>query len=417
MTTGTLFRPEAVLHQDQFKTGQTFIARPLPVYVLTLILIILVGTVITFLCLAEYARKETVTGYLVPKGGFIRVYAHDLGTITAVHVKDGDEVQKGQALFTVSPSQRALHGRDLLLQILDEIMLEATEVRNASDMLDTQEHEESARLLNRRHYVSEQISHHDKQLELQVQRFVLFKSQFEALSVLHENRFLSKLDWLAWQSKFMEQQQTLSTSRQRAVQFAAEVAEIDASIRSLSHEFDQRRTELNLKLASLNRERIRLEAQKSYEISSPVSGIVASLIARTGMSVDRSIPQLTVLPTNNELEGRLLIPVKAVGFVTQGQSINLLYDAFPYQHFGTFKGRLEYVSKSATQPQETNLPVQVRQPIFIATVSLQQQFVKAFGETFPLKPGMTMRAEVILETRSIGEWMLEPFYSLRGRSG
>lgn len=416
MTTGALFRPEAVLHQSQFKSGQTIIAQPLAIHVLTLLLIILIGTLITFLCIAEYARKETVTGYLVPKGGFIRVYAHDLGTITAVHVKNGDEVKKGQALFTVSPSQRALNGRDLLLQILDAIRVEATEVRNATDMLNAQQREESARLSTRRHYVSEQISHHDKQLELQMQRFVLFKSQFEALSVLHQNKFLSELDWLTWRSKFMEQQQTLSTSRQRAIQYASERAEIDASIRSLSHKFGQQRTELNLKQANLNRERIRLEAQRSYEISSPVSGTVASLIAKTGKSVDRSIPQLTILPTNNELEGRLLIPVKAAGFVTQGQPVNLLYDAFPYQHFGTFKGHLEHVSKSAIQPQEMHLPVQVRQPFFIGTVSLQQQFVRAYGETFPLKSGMTMRAEVILETRSIGDWMLEPLYSLRGRS-
>jgi membrane fusion protein len=41
--------------------------------------------------------------------------------------------------------------------------------------------------------------------------------------------------------------------------------------------------------------------------------------------------------------------------------------------------------------------------------------MQAFGKAFNLKSGMLFEADIMLEQRSLIEWLLEPIYSLRGR--
>jgi hypothetical protein len=42
-------------------------------------------------------------------------------------------------------------------------------------------------------------------------------------------------------------------------------------------------------------------------------------------------------------------------------------------------------------------------------------FSRAFGREVPLQPDMTLRADIILEKRSLIEWLLEPLLSVRHR--
>ena len=51
----------------------------------------------------------------------------------------------------------------------------------------------------------------------------------------------------------------------------------------------------------------------------------------------------------------------------------------------------------------------------ILDLKLNQQQMVAFGKAFNLKSGMLFEADIMLEQRSLIEWLLEPIYSLRGR--
>jgi membrane fusion protein len=41
--------------------------------------------------------------------------------------------------------------------------------------------------------------------------------------------------------------------------------------------------------------------------------------------------------------------------------------------------------------------------------------MQAFGKAFKLKSGMLFEADIMLEQRTLIEWLLEPIYSLNGR--
>ena len=55
--------------------------------------------------------------------------------------------------------------------------------------------------------------------------------------------------------------------------------------------------------------------------------------------------------------------------------------------------------------------------MYRVTVSLAKQFVTAYGNDEPLKPGMLVDADILGERRRLVEWIFEPLYSLKGKVG
>ncbi len=110
------------------------------------------------------------------------------------------------------------------------------------------------------------------------------------------------------------------------------------------------------------------------------------------------------------------MPARAIGFVAPGQSVRLLYDAFPYQRFGTYRGTVESVATTMLAATELPEPVLLlKEPAYRVKVALDRQTVDAFGREVALQPDMTLRADIILERRSLVEWLLEPLLSARRR--
>jgi membrane fusion protein len=89
--------------------------------------------------------------------------------------------------------------------------------------------------------------------------------------------------------------------------------------------------------------------------------------------------------------------------------VNLRYDAFPYQKFGAQRARLVEIAESAV-PVQAGAP-----PLFRALAALERQDVLAFGTPQTLRPGMALSADIVVDERSLLEWLLEPLFSIRGR--
>ena len=74
------------------------------------------------------------------------------------------------------------------------------------------------------------------------------------------------------------------------------------------------------------------------------------------------------------------------------------------------------MAQSLLLPQDTDLPVALNEPAYLVTVDLAEQAVQAYGKRFPLQTGMAIDADVMLDRRSIIEWVFEPLFSLAKRS-
>src|SRR5215217_3283701 len=117
-----LFRQEAVEFQRHAQQwGRVVPLQPLPTRLMVWFVTAAAAAVIAFLFLAQYARKETVTGYLAPASGTARVFAPRQGTVSAVHVEQGQRVEEGQPLLSVATDQIAASGEDVNATVLDTL--------------------------------------------------------------------------------------------------------------------------------------------------------------------------------------------------------------------------------------------------------------------------------------------------------
>ena len=105
--TRSLFRPEALEAQRQQWLGRVQLVRPLALSVLTAGVLVVALALVAFLGLAQYTRKATALGVLVPDRGLIRLVPATAGTVLERHVVEGQSVRAGDVLFVIGV-ERAL---------------------------------------------------------------------------------------------------------------------------------------------------------------------------------------------------------------------------------------------------------------------------------------------------------------------
>jgi membrane fusion protein len=65
-------------------------------------------------------------------------------------------------------------------------------------------------------------------------------------------------------------------------------------------------------------------------------------------------------------------------------------------------------------PNETSLPVVFQEPVYKVVVKLEHQGAAAYGATVPLQSGMLLEADIMVDKRTLFEWLFEPIYSIKG---
>lgn len=89
-----------------------------------------------------------------------------------------------------------------------------------------------------------------------------------------------------------------------------------------------------------------------------------------------------------------------------------MYQAFPHQRFGAGQGEIVSVSRTVLAPSEVSTPgVTVTEPVFRVQVRLARDYVAAYGQRVPLQAGMQLTADVIVDRRTLFEWLFDPLYA------
>lgn len=195
---------------------------------------------------------------------------------------------------------------------------------------------------------------------------------------------------------------------------------LNAQLIRLPLDTAEKAQQLRNQLAQLDVQLAENEVQRDSVLRAPRAGIVSSLLVKSGQAVTPGQPMLSILPRNSELEAELLVSSSAIGFVRKGTPVVLHYRAFPYQKFGVQHGAVMTVSRSALSPQEVATLLggpAPAEPLYRVEVKLAGQTIEANGEQYPLLPGMTVDADMLLDRRRMVEWIFEPLYGMAKRGG
>ncbi|MDZ5641682.1 HlyD family type I secretion periplasmic adaptor subunit [Enterobacter sp. A103] len=152
------------------------------------------------------------------------------------------------------------------------------------------------------------------------------------------------------------------------------------------------------------------ERERIQDLRSPVDGVVQQQTIHTLGGVVQPAQQLMIIvPEHTPLEAEVMVMNKDVGFVREGQSVEVKVDAFPYTRYGTLHGVVAHVSKDAVKDEKLGL-------IFPAQVRMTQSSIKVGSQSVPLQAGMSLTAEIRTGDRRVIDYLLSPLQQYQSES-
>lgn len=411
-----LFRSEVIEARRQRLEGEVILAQPVRAHVLTALLVGIIALLSAWVVFGTYTRSEVARGILVTDQPSPKILAIRPGRIAELLVHDGDRVAAGQKLATVLVEQADENGASVSAESLAALDAQHALADQQAALAREHASAEGARLGATLDGLSRQRSDLSAQIDLQEEVVASAKAMFDRIGDAVQKGFVSQLD-------YERRRQAMLAARQQLAQLRQQVNALGAQERQTQAELARNAVDGGTAVAIARtsaegfvQQHAQALASRAYVITAPASGRVTALQAVAGQTVDGTAPLMTIVPDGVSLHAEIYAPTRAIGFVRSGQEVRLLYDAFPYQRFGSFAGRVTRVSRTVLDPREIAGPVKVEEPVYRIEIALGRQSVEAFGSRLPLQPGMTLSANLILDRRSFADWLLQPLNAVMRRS-
>jgi membrane fusion protein len=410
-----MFRSEALAAAQAHGHGEILLSHSPSHLLLTGMLGAAAAAVLLFLCLFSVQRKAQVSGTLTPSLGLVRVVPSQGGVVAARLVEDGQTVRAGDALYVLSGERSSVHFFKTGQTISS--LLEARRESLVADQ--SRQHAQNLHRLEAIHRRSQELASErrriDEQIALQQRRISLAQEATKRYGELQAAGFVSAAQVQDRQGELLDQQQRLGELlRVRAVN-VRDSAAAESEARDLQLQMQRDEEAIRRAIATLDQDLAENEARRELVIRAPQDGTVTALTAQPGQTVVPNQTLASILPVGAELEAELYAPSRAVGFIHPGMEVLLRYQAFPYQKFGQFRGRVREVSETSLRPDELGVNLNSAEALYRLRIKLERQSVKAYGIDQPLKAGMALEASVLIERRRLIEWVLDPLYSISGR--
>ena len=336
----SLFRKEAVAHQSERLTGAITLAQPLSIKLTVFILVSVAVAIVFFLFNAEYSRKETVRGFLMPNKGVIKSYANQGGTIEKLWVKEGDKVVKGQALATIIVQQNNSSGVDLSTQLADQLNTQASLLNDEIVQHRVLQTQELLNLQIQKVALSNEKVALASQMTLAQEKLILLNEQQLDFNQLNKNGYLSNLEKDHQQQTLLEAKQEKQNIARLLLQQQNQLNQVAFNIQNIPQQYTLRINNLKRQQADLQRQLAQIASNYKYTIIASNSGMVTGIQVVEGETLSQTKAQakslLHIIPANSELVAELLLPSRSAGFVQIGNITRLRFDAFPYQQNGRF---------------------------------------------------------------------------------
>lgn len=372
----------------------------------------------------------TASGKIIPSGYSKIIQPYEAGVIAAIHVQDGQAVKRGEVLIELDPTQnRADQNR--ALNEFRAAKLEAARLRALiagratfeqpadadpqlvslqQQLLRNQVAEYQARLSAAQHLIDQrkaavdQTRENIRRLEATVP---MEQERADAYKKLLERDAATKLDFLQAEQQRIDKTQELAGQRKKAAQDAAALAEAEKNYRALVSEFQQsKQTELSAietKAASLSQD-VTKASQKAdlQRLTAPIDGVVQQLAVHTVGGVVTPAQQLLILvPQDHPVEVEAQVENKDVGFVKEGQPVEIKIETFQFTLYGTIPGRVLSVSDDAAPVEKVGL-------VYPTRVSVDRPTIQVEGRPVTLSPGMAVTVEIKTGQRRVIEFLLSP---------
>lgn len=333
------------------------------------VLYVVIGLFTAGVLWATYGQIDIIAvanGKIVPGGRSKVVQPFETGIVTAIHVRNGDHVAKGQVLIELNTTASADVER-----YASERLAALVEMERLRALLADRD-----RFTPPKGADSSLVRVHRARLRDQLTEYRALRNQAEAYRKMYEKQYVSRMQYLE-----VEQERAA-----KAQEYAAALAEAEIRAHSLSKELAKART------------RARHE-----RLTAPIDGVVQQLVVHTvGGVVTPAQVLMTIAPSEAHLEVEAWVENKDMGFVAEGQEVEVKVESFPFTRYGTLPGRVVSLSRDAVPLENLGFFYAARVALDRTTISIDN------GREVPITPGMNVAVEIKTGKRRLIEYFLSP---------
>jgi hemolysin D len=394
-------------------------------------------------------------GKVVPLGQVKVVQPLETAMIRALHVDEGDHVAAGQLLVDLDPTE-ARADLDALVYNLTQAALDAEVARvllsrdpeepfhgpeDADPVLVEQSHSQAQREIEK-HVAAiagfeadiaqkeAALQSNDAQIERARLTLPLLLEKNETAKGLYDKKFGTRPPVLDSEQQLVEKRAELKTAETNIQQIQAERRSIQAKLAESRAGYmadaTDRRTKALMKISQLNQDITKARQKESYRrLVAPVDGTVQGLKIHTpGAVVTTADTLMTIVPDGTGIEVDCLVPNKDIGFVGEGQNVEVKLEAFPFTRYGLVQGRVRKLGRdaatnpNAAPPGSMAAMAQIPQSgasgappaelAYPAKVTLLQDWILVDGRHEKIRAGMRVSAEIKTGDRRVIEYILSP---------
>jgi hemolysin D len=372
----------------------------------------------------------TAQGKIIPSGHSKVIQPYETGVIAAIHVQDGQTVRKGDVLIELDPTLNRAD-RDRALNELRAAKVEAARLRAlvaGRDFFETPTDADERFAQLQRRLLRDQLDEYQAKVEVarqqiqqrraaveqtreQIRRLEAMvpieEERAETLKRLLEHEAATRMDFLQAEAQRIERTQELAVQRKKLQQDLAALEEAEKHYRATVAEFQQARqaelAALETKIVSLAQEATKAGQKAELQrLSAPIDGVVQQLAVHTVGGVVMPAQQLLlIVPQEHALEVEAQVENKDVGFVKEGQPVEVKVATFPFTLYGTVPGRVLVVSDDAVPVEQVGL-------VYPTRVSLDRDTIAVDGKPVRLSAGMAVTVEIKTGQRRVVEYLLSP---------
>jgi hemolysin D len=426
---------------------------------------LLLGTCIFFVLAVGWAfigRVDVVavaSGKVVPAGNVKLIQPLEIGTVRAIHVRNGQFVHAGDLLVELDPtlvtaeeaqsSQTLANAR--VLQARNDALLAhlagrparfipppetpAAVIRTEQQLIANAVAEYDASMAGLREQRAEKqadLAATNAEIRRLSESVPYIDKQLAARRELASKGYYSKLNLLQYEQDSNEHIRSIDVQVANAARARASIGEIEAEIARLRGNFGKTAAndlaEASGKAGLASEDLRKSERRRELQaLRSPVDGVVQQLAVSTiGGVVQPAQPVMIVVPCSSgradpsqcasSVEVEAMVQNRDIGFVRPGQRVAVKLEAFNFTDFGLVDGVVENISRDAIDTPNKNSESSSAKPsdqgglVYAARIRLLCGVRDSRRSPLcdRVRPGMAVQAEIRTGSRRIIQYLLSP---------
>lgn len=330
---------------------------------------------------------------LAPEGGADPVRAPREGTLAQILVVETQQVRKGQDLFVIRNEQIRAWTAELrgLEQELEanarRVALVETDQKAALDIQATK------------------VQQFEKDLAFQQEYLTTLRDFLERYERLDTEGLVPRVDIMAQRLAASRGERDVAMTRQSRDMAMLEFGRIRNDGRKQLGDLALERRKAEGRAATLQK-LLGGAREDVVRVVAPFDGTVVVVQQKNqGDVVSYGQELCRIARSDSTLIAQLTAPESGMPRLRLGQPVQLFYQAFPYERFGTGRGTIRWISPAAVASGNEGH--------FVVHATLDAQTLGAPGAARMLRAGMSGEARVVVGRRTLIEYVFEPLRKLR----